>query len=276
MSWVRLWSDMPTDPKWRVVARKSGRPLSEVIAVFTFMLLNACANASERSERETERGELKNWSDEDVAAALDTDPEHISSIREAMQGKTLEGNKLTGWEKRQPKREDGSAERAKQWRERKRTQENAEKRPDTDSDTDTDSEENKKSNSPPEAENSVAASGPEEISGLNGSTKLIVETMAQWLSPWSPDLPMAHRTIADAVQIYGQQAVRDGFADLKAEHADGKIRAMSAKAFYGFVKRASEGRKTTNQHQSPSERAKERTRKLLAEVDAELAAGAPN
>lgn len=139
MSWVRLWSDMPTDPKWRVVARKSGRPLSEVIAVFTFMLLNAGANASERNERETERGELKNWSDEDVAAALDTDPEHIAAIRQAMQGKTLEGNKLTGWEKRQPKREDGSAERAKQWRERKRTQENAEKRPDTDSDTDTES-----------------------------------------------------------------------------------------------------------------------------------------
>ena len=139
MSWVRLWSDMPTDPKWRVVARKSGRPLSEVISVFAFMLLNAGANASERNERETERGELKNWSDEDVAAALDTDPEHIAAIRQAMQGKTLEGNKLTGWEKRQPKREDGSAERAKQWRERKRTQENAEKRPDTDSDTDRES-----------------------------------------------------------------------------------------------------------------------------------------
>lgn len=240
MSWVRLWSDMPTDPKWRVVAKKSGRPLSEVIAVFTFMLLNAGANASERNERGNERGELKNWSDEDVAAALDTDPEHIAAIRQSMQGKTLEGNKLTGWEKRQPKREDGSAERAKEWRERKRTQANAEKRPDTDSDIDTDSEDNKKSNSPPEAENSVAASGPEEIFGLNGSTKLIVETMAQWLSPWAPDLKLAHRTVADAVQIYGQQAVRDGFADLKADYADGKVRAMTAKAFYGFVKRCSE------------------------------------
>lgn len=236
MSWVRLWSDMPTDPKWRVVAKKSGRPLSEVIAVFTFMLLNAGANASERNERDAERGELKNWSDEDVAAALDADPEHITAIRAAMQGKTLDGNKLTGWEKRQPKREDGSAERAKQWRERKRTQANAVERPD--SDTEKDSEKN--SISQPEAKNSVAASEPEEISGLNGSTKLIVETMAQWLSPWAPDFQLAHRTVADAVQIYGQQAVRDGFADLKAEHADGKIRAMSAKAFYGFVKRSSE------------------------------------
>lgn len=273
MSWVRLWADMPTDPKWRVVARKSGRPLSEVIAVFAFMLLNAGANASERSERDGERGRLTNWSDEDVAAALDVDPANITAIREAMQGKTLDGDKLTGWEKRQPKREDGSAERSKRWRERNRTQANAEKRSDTD--TDTDSEENI-SNSQPATENSVAASGPIEIDGLNGSTKLIVETMAQWLSPWAPDLQLAHRTVADAVQIYGQQAVRDGFADLKAEHADGKIRAMSAKAFYGFVKRASEGRKPIPQHQSAAERRAERTRKLLAEVDAELAAGAPN
>jgi len=46
-------------------------------------------------------------------------------------------------EKRQPKREDGAAERSKAWREKKknegepeRTQANAEKRPDTDKDTD--------------------------------------------------------------------------------------------------------------------------------------------
>lgn len=30
--WVRLWEDMPTDPKWRVIAKRAGRPISEVIA----------------------------------------------------------------------------------------------------------------------------------------------------------------------------------------------------------------------------------------------------
>lgn len=128
-NWVRLWEDMPTDPKWRVIAKRSGRSISEVIAVFNFMLANAGANANER-------GVLLNWSDEDVAAALDVDTEHVAAIREAMQGKTLEGDRLSGWEKRQPKREDSSAERAKQWRERKRTQANALERPDTDTDTD--------------------------------------------------------------------------------------------------------------------------------------------
>lgn len=133
MSWVRLWNDMPTDPKWRVIAKRSGRPLAEVIAVFSMMMLNAGANA-------TERGNLENWSDEDAAATLDIEPEYVTAIREAMQGKTLEGDHLTGWEKRQPKREDGSAERAKQWRERNRTQPNGQKRPEADSDTDSDTE----------------------------------------------------------------------------------------------------------------------------------------
>ena len=102
MSWVRLWGDMPTDPKFRVIAKKAGRPLSEVLSVFVFMLTNAGANA-------TERGELCNWSDEDVAAALDIETEFVASIRDAMQGKTLDGDRLRAWDKRQPKREDGAA-----------------------------------------------------------------------------------------------------------------------------------------------------------------------
>lgn len=151
--WVRLWDDMPTDPKWRVIGRRSGRSIAEVIAVFNFMLVNAGANATERN------GTLTNFDDEDVAAALDIDACHVASIREAMQGKTLDGDRLTGWDRRQPKREDGAADRAKAWREkkksdprqsepsneregeRKRTQENADERSEkiqSREDTDTD------------------------------------------------------------------------------------------------------------------------------------------
>lgn len=113
--WVRLWDDMPTDPKWRVIAKRAGRPIPEVMAVFLFMLSNAGGSS--------ERGTLENWNDEDVAAALDIDEAHVAAIRSAMQGKTLDGDKLTGWEKRQPKRErddDNSTERVKAFRERQR------------------------------------------------------------------------------------------------------------------------------------------------------------
>lgn len=233
MSWVRLWVDMPTDPKFRVIAKKAGRPLSEVLSVFVFMMTNAGANANER-------GELSNWSDEDVAAALDVETQFVTSIREAMQGKTLDGERLRGWEKRQPKREDGAAERAKAWRERKRTQVNAPKRPDADSDAEIDSDSESEVIGQPENSEQAPASGPVEVSGLNGSTQLIVESFANWLSPYAPDFAAAHKSIAEAVQIYGPDAVRDGFADLKADHADGKVRALSVKAFYGFVRTAKE------------------------------------
>jgi hypothetical protein len=114
MNWFRLWHDMPNDPKWRSIARASDRPISEVIAVFVHMMV--CASAA------TERGRMQGWIDEDVASALDMEPDHVLAIREAMQGRVIEGNLLTGWETRQPLREDESAERTKQWRERKRTQ----------------------------------------------------------------------------------------------------------------------------------------------------------
>jgi len=126
-NWVRLWEDMPCDPKWRVIAKRSGRPVAEVLAVFVHMMTNAGQRTQPNA---SERGVLINWSDEDVAAALDIEPENVAAIRDAMQGKTLEGEKLKGWEKRQPKREDGAAERAKAWRERNRTQPNATERPD--------------------------------------------------------------------------------------------------------------------------------------------------
>lgn len=114
-NWVRLWEDMPTDPKWRVIARRAGQSVGNVMAVFNFMMVNAGAN-------ETDRGTLRNWEDEDVASALDVDAAVVIAIREAMQGKVLDGDRLKGWEKRQPKREreDNSAERMRSLRERRR------------------------------------------------------------------------------------------------------------------------------------------------------------
>lgn len=112
--WVRLWHDMPTDPKWRTIARKSGQPLVCVIAVFNLLMVNASGNADER-------GTLRNWDDEDAGAALDMEPEAVAAIMSAMQGKVLEGSRLTGWEKRQPKREDmGAASRKRTQREKEK------------------------------------------------------------------------------------------------------------------------------------------------------------
>ena len=126
--WFRLWTDMINDPKWRTIAKKSNQRIGDVISVYMHMM-TAASNA-------TERGRTQGWSDEDVATALDLETSDVAAIRDAMQGRVLNGDYLTGWEKRQPKREDDSAERAKKHREAQKenavqTQPNATERKNT-------------------------------------------------------------------------------------------------------------------------------------------------
>lgn len=139
--WLRLWHDMPTDPKWRTIARASKQRIGDVMAVYLHVLV--CASNA------TERGRTQSFNCEDVASALDLDTEQVVAIVDAMQGRVLDGDSVRGWEKRQVAREDGSAERAKRWRESKkqavdrtanateRTQTQGERKQTPDTDTDT-------------------------------------------------------------------------------------------------------------------------------------------
>lgn len=104
---------MPNDPKWRSIARASRQSIGNVLAVYLHVLVDA-SNASERGRTHPNA--------EDIASALDCDEEVVSSILSAMQGRVLDGNLVTGWAKRQPAREDGSAERARAWREAKKAE----------------------------------------------------------------------------------------------------------------------------------------------------------
>ncbi|MDR3591556.1 MAG: DnaD domain protein [Negativicutes bacterium] len=142
--WCRLWNDMPSDPKWRTIAKVSGQRIGDVIAVFNFLMVNANTNA-------TERGRTHNFNPEDIASALDIDTDQIVRILEAMEGRVIDNGLLSAWKTRQPIREDNSAERSKVWRleqkikeleerlkttERDQTQPNAEKRPEEDKEVD--------------------------------------------------------------------------------------------------------------------------------------------
>lgn len=136
IQWLRLWHDMPNDPKWRTIARASKQPISAVLAVYLHLLVAASTNA-------TERGRTQGICSEDVASALDLETEQVDQIIAAMQGRVLDGDRVSGWDQRQVEREDGSAARAKAWREaqkeQKRTQPNATERkktPDKDKDKD--------------------------------------------------------------------------------------------------------------------------------------------
>ncbi|WP_065202515.1 hypothetical protein [Chromobacterium subtsugae] len=113
--WLRLWHDMPNDPKWRTIARISGQPIALVQAVYLHLLVDASRNVT--------RGHVTVTA-EDLASALDVTDEDIEAVLAAMQGRVLDGLELSGWDKRQPKREDqGSDESgAKSATERKREQ----------------------------------------------------------------------------------------------------------------------------------------------------------
>lgn len=118
--WFRLWSDMVNDPKWRTISRISKQEISRVIAVALHMM--TCASNA------ANRGHIEGWNDEDVATALNIETGDVAVIREAMQGRVLDGDYLTGWEKRQPKREredDGGTERSRQSRQRQKEQDEA-------------------------------------------------------------------------------------------------------------------------------------------------------
>lgn len=116
MQWFRLWHDMPNDPKWRTIARVSQCSIAEVLAVYMHLLVEASCNA-------VKRGVTQRNNDEHIASALDLPTEKISAIKQAMQGRVMDGETLTGWDKRQPKREDNSAERVKKFRETKKQNE---------------------------------------------------------------------------------------------------------------------------------------------------------
>jgi hypothetical protein len=139
--WVRLWIDMPNDPKWRTISRLSKQPISLVISLFVHLMCDA-ANADERGVTRCDA--------EDLASALDVEKEQIEAVLSAMDGRVLDGYKLIGWDKRQPLREDNSAERTRAWRDRKKdvTQCDADVTQCDAPDTDTDTEKNIKKTLP--------------------------------------------------------------------------------------------------------------------------------
>ena len=142
--WFRSWHGAPTDPKWLGIARKAGVAPGIVAAVVWALL--------DRASQATERGTIDGYDADGIACFMGCEPEQVEAIIALMHEKCiLIDNTFSGWDKHQPKREDGAAERAREWRERKRTQSNASERAktlDTDTDTDTDTEKDTTSAAP--------------------------------------------------------------------------------------------------------------------------------
>lgn len=113
--WLRLWHDMPNDPKWKTISRISGEPIALVISTYVHLLVDASRNVT--------RGHVS-VTVEDLASALDVKDDQIIRVLDAMNGRVLVDGFLTGWDSRQVKKEDAGNEEtgAKSATERKRAQ----------------------------------------------------------------------------------------------------------------------------------------------------------
>jgi len=115
--WFRWHHGTVNDPKWRVVAARASSAMSRNVTVGHVLSVWACM--LECASQSNPRGLLTGWDDEDVAAGLGVEADEVRAIREAMQGKTLEDDALSGWKSRQPKAEDlRAADRKRAQRER--------------------------------------------------------------------------------------------------------------------------------------------------------------
>jgi hypothetical protein len=93
MQWLRLYHDTPNNPRLRLVSVDSKQPMSAVLSVWMWMLVNA--------SQSSQRGTLEKWRDDVMAAALDLEEEAVTAIRQSMQSVMLDGDCLIEWDKRQ-------------------------------------------------------------------------------------------------------------------------------------------------------------------------------
>ncbi|ENW0777698.1 DnaT-like ssDNA-binding domain-containing protein, partial [Escherichia coli] len=111
----------------RTIARVSGQPIATVMAVYIHLLVSASRNVT-TCHGVSLRGHI-DVTTEDLASALDVTEDVIDSILHAMQGRVLDGDLISGWEKRQVLKEDNGnvSQTAKSPAERKRAQREREK-----------------------------------------------------------------------------------------------------------------------------------------------------
>jgi hypothetical protein len=126
MDWLRWHHGSVTDPKFQLVARKSGTSLPAVIAVWAFLLETASQNADrgDIGTLDCEAIDLLFGFDASVTLRDMSVTTVTSVIVTAMRDRgLLDGNRIANWDKRQPKREDlGAADRKRRQRERQQNQ----------------------------------------------------------------------------------------------------------------------------------------------------------
>lgn len=121
IDWFRWHHGSVTDPKFQLVARKSGVRLPDVLAVWAFVL--------EKASSSDERGAFGEIDCESVDCLFGLDEGKTAEILGHMEARCLIScGAVSSWDKRQPKREredDKSTSRVQELRKRQKEQEKA-------------------------------------------------------------------------------------------------------------------------------------------------------
>ena len=110
MNWLKWHVGTFTDPKFAVIAKKAGQPRAVVIAVWAALLETAC--------NDVKRGDVSSFNPEDIAAALDIEPEAVTAVFTAImaRGMVTEDRQIAAWGKRNTF--DYSTDRVRKFREK--------------------------------------------------------------------------------------------------------------------------------------------------------------
>ncbi len=126
MDWLRWWHGTVTDPKLQRVARMAGATVGEVIAVWACVLERASSVTAgdagvTQGDRPVTRGDVVGFDCDDHDVLLGFADGKTSQIFAALVDRGLiEDQRVARWDERQPKREDSSTARTREWRERKK------------------------------------------------------------------------------------------------------------------------------------------------------------
>lgn len=111
--WFRSWHGAPTDPKWLVIAKRAG-VAPYAVSAFAWALFDHASQSSDR-------GCVSDFDFETYAELMGIDEALLQATYQAMEAKgIIADGRLAKWDKRQPRREDDSAERVREHRARKR------------------------------------------------------------------------------------------------------------------------------------------------------------
>lgn len=95
MRQVRLATDCLTDPRLRLLARRTGHPLATIMAVWVTAMTHAGRQHGSRW------GTLHGWDDEAMAIMLDVEDQVVTDVRQAMEGRLVEDGSIIDWHHRQ-------------------------------------------------------------------------------------------------------------------------------------------------------------------------------